>query len=51
MFELARREGIEKGQLEDRKRLARDMLQKGMDINLIAELIKFSVEEIEKLWK
>lgn len=51
MFELARKEGIEKGQLAERKRIAYDMLQKGIDIKIVAELTKFTVEEIKELSK
>lgn len=55
MFEMARKEGIEKGmekgQLEERRRIAIELIQKGIDIQVVAETTKFSVEEINKLLK
>ena len=42
-------EGREEGILTEKQTIAKSMLEKNMDINLISELTKLSKEEIEKL--
>lgn len=42
-------EGKEEGKEEERVEIARNMLQKGMDIALIAELTDLTIEDIKKL--
>lgn len=42
-------EGVEQGTKENKIEIAKSMLKKGMDINLINELTKLSKEEINKL--
>lgn len=37
------------GELEEKRKVAIEMLNKGMDIKLISEITKLSEEEIEKL--
>ena len=43
------KEGIEKGIEKEKHSLAKNMKDKNMDINLISELTKLSIEEIKKL--
>ena len=43
------KEGIEKGIEKEKYSLAKNMKEKNMDINLISELTKLSIEEIKKL--
>ena len=45
----ARKEGIEEGSKESKLEIARAMLKKNMDINLIAEITNLPVEEIKTL--
>ena len=42
--------GIEKGKNEEKKENAKKMKDKGLDINLISEIIGLSIEDINKLW-
>ena len=41
--------GLEKGTLQEKQKIAREMLNRDMDISLISELTKLSKEEIETL--
>ena len=41
--------GLEKGTLQEKQKIAREMLNRDMDISLISELTKLSKEEIENL--
>ncbi|RWR11862.1 transposase [Siminovitchia fortis] len=41
----------EKGKLEGKREVARRMLNKGLSVNLIAEVTQLNKEEIEKLRK
>ena len=43
--------GIENGELQERKKIAKEMINKGIDINLISELTKLSIDKIEELKK
>ena len=45
----ARKEGIEEGSKESKLEIAKAMLKKNMDINLIAEITNLPVEEIKTL--
>ena len=45
----ARKEGIEEGSKESKLEIAKAMLKKNMDINLIAEITNLTVEEIKTL--
>ena len=47
--ENARKEGIEEGSKESKQEIAKAMLKKNMDINLIAEITNLPVEEIKTL--
>ena len=55
MLKGSREEGIEIGRKEGKKEnkieIAKNMLKKGMEISIIAEITELSVEEIEKLKK
>ena len=42
-------QGIVQGSLSEKHKIAKSMLEKDMDINLISELTNLSKEEIEKL--
>lgn len=46
-----REEGRQEGTLGERRRIAIELIQKGIDIQVVAETTKFSVEEINKLLK
>ena len=48
-YENGEKSGIEKGQKENSKEIAKNLLNKGIDINTIIEVTKLSKEEIEKL--
>ncbi len=41
--------GVEQGSKESKLEIAKAMLKKNMDINLIAEITKLSIKEIEEL--
>ena len=43
------REGVQQGSITTKKEIAKSMLNKNMDINLIAELTNLSIEEINNL--
>ncbi len=45
----ARKEGIEEGSKESKLEIAKAMVKKNMDINLIAEITNLPVEEIKTL--
>jgi len=45
------RKGIKEGRKIERKEVAEEMLRKGLDIELIAEVTHMDVEEIEKMKK
>ena len=47
--EDARKEGIEEGSKESKLEIAKAMVKKNMDINLIAEVTNLPVEEIKTL--
>lgn len=49
MLKREREEGIKEGIEKEKYSLAKNMKEKNMDINLISELTKLSVEEIKKL--
>ena len=44
-------EGIEDGVIKEKNEIAKEMLKKDMDINLISELTGLSIDEIEMLNK
>lgn len=52
---IGREEGLEKGlaegRIKERKEVARNMLNKGLDIELIKDITKLSLDEIEQLKK
>ncbi len=48
-YENGEKSGIEKGQKENSKEIAKNLLNKGIDINTIIEVTKLSKEEIENL--
>ncbi len=43
--------GLEEGKIESKIEIAKAMFEKKLDINLISEITKLSIEEIEKLKK
>ena len=47
--EEGRKEGIKAGEKNKQIEIAKNMLKKGMEISLISEITKLSIEEIEKL--
>ena len=49
MLKREREEGIKEGIEKEKYSLAKNMKEKNMDINLISELTKLSIEEIKKL--
>ncbi len=49
MLRSSREEGIEIGKKENKIEIAKNMLKKGMNISVIAEITELSVEEIEKM--
>ncbi|MCX6090816.1 MAG: hypothetical protein NTX88_10700 [Candidatus Atribacteria bacterium] len=49
MEQKAEKRGIEKGEIRKAKIIVRQMLRKGMDEDLIAELTGLSREEVEKM--
>ncbi len=47
----AEKEGIEQGMMEEKRNIAKKLLEKGLDINFVAESTGLSVQEIEELGK
>ena len=47
--EEGRKKGLEEGILTEKKAIAKSMLEKNMDIDLISELTNISIKELEKL--
>ena len=50
-LDTAREEGREEGRLEEKKGIAKEMINKGFDISTISEITGLSKDEIEKLKK
>ena len=48
-IEEGEKKGIEKGKKEEKIEIAKNMLKKGLDVNLISELSGLTIEEVEKL--
>jgi len=51
ILENVRQEGRQEGTLGERRRIAIELIQKGIDIQVVAETTKFSIKEINKLLK
>ncbi len=49
VFEYAEKKGEEKGEIKGIKKVAVEMLRKGMEVSLISEVTKLSMEEVLKL--
>jgi predicted transposase/invertase (TIGR01784 family) len=49
VLDYALKEGLEKGRLQEAKKIAHELKKEGLDAAFIAKTTKLSIEEIEKL--
>ena len=47
-WENGEKRGIEKGELKEKKETALSMAEEGMDVNMIARLVKVSESDVKK---
>ncbi len=48
-IETGIKEGVEKGKIEEKQTIAKAMLSKGLELEIISELTSLSIAEIENL--